>query len=566
MERNRSVAGQIIHNALLPLIIAGSLVLTSCSDGSSGSDSNQTVAVQSVQLSGTIFYEDKEYGAFGFNGNTNFKPVRFAVVDLVDANNRLVATTLTDEAGYYSLAGSGANMRIRVLAQTGAASGAIITIHDHDGNVYAISDQLDVEQSQHEIRISIDNDVAGAFNMLDVFTSSMGFVSQLTNKPLPNLNAFWQARSNRYGTYYCSSSYRSGSCPHGKGIYVLGGRSSGGDSDHYDDDVLFHEYAHYIEGAVGAQDSPGGVHYLTENDQDLRLTWSEGLGGFFPAAVKTWLTQQHPELLSTAAGLPATYFIDTYGSTAGISIDMANPNTLFCTWGQDCYVYSSSEVAVVKILIGLMNEFGMQAIWDTYANYMAKGTVLPATLETFWDGWMTQRAPASEELSAVQAVFNERQVFYQHDRFEMDNSVGMYRKLSVCDTGACDSETHYLYYDSFSGDRDLVAFDGIIGRNYFIETVELSNGADTYIRILDAAGNQVYDINGRVMVNDNRPGTVYCGTFDDPCRIHNDSDMLSSELNFIPATTGTYYVEVTTSPSRAAAAGRYGTYSLQISE
>ena len=319
---------------------------------------------------------------------------------------------------------------------------------------------------------------------------------------------------------------------------------------------------------VGAQDSPGGVHYLTENDQDLRLTWSEGLGGFFPAAVKTWLAQNRPELLSIAEDLPPTYFVDTYGSTAGISIDMADPNPLFCPWGQDCYVYSSSEVAVVKILIGLMNQFGMQAVWDTYANYMAKGAVLPATLETFWDGWLSQRAPGSEELSVLQTIFNERQVFYQQDSFEMDNSLGVFRKLSVCENAdsTCGAETHYLYHDIASGDKDLIAFDADTGRNYFIETVGLSNGADTFIRILDASGNLVFDINGQAMVNDNRPGTEYCGRYDNPCRIHNDDEMLSSELSFTPKTTGTYYVEVTSSSQRPAAAGRYGTYSLQITQ
>ncbi|WP_455199760.1 hypothetical protein, partial [Kaarinaea lacus] len=232
------------------------------------------------------------------------------------------------------------------------------------------------------------------------------------------------------------------------------------------------------------------------------------------------------------------------------------------------YIYSSSEVAVVKILIGLMNEFGMQAIWDTYANYMAKGTALPATLETFWDGWISQRAPDSEELAVLQTVFNDRKVFYQKDIFEMDNFLGVFRKLSVCDELVllCDAETHYLYHSNTSSDRDLVAFDAEKGRNYFIETVNLSNGADTYIRILDASGNPVFDTYGQLMVNDNRPGTEFCGRYDNPCRVHNDDEMLSSELSFIPEITGTYYVEVTSSSSRPAAAGRYGTYALQITE
>ena len=420
-------------------------------------------------------------------------------------------------------------------------------------------------QQQIDIDLNHDSDIVGAFNMLDVFTSSTQFVRQLSNSPMPALNAYWQNMNSSYGTYYCFGNRKSNSCPQGKGIYVLGGRSSGGDTDHYDDDVLFHEYAHYVEGMVGAQDSPGGVHYLTENDQDLRLTWSEGLGGFFPVAVKTWLAQNHPHLLSSAENLPTSYFIDTYGSYVGISINMNDPNTIFCPGGGDCYVYSSSEVAVAKILIGLMDEFGIQAIWDTYASYMSSGTALPATLETFWDGWMSQRVPAIDELTAVKNIFNEREVFYQEDSFEMDNQIGAFRKSSVCLDSLCDGETHYLYYQDLDNDRDLVAFDANKNMTYQIETVDLSNGADTYIRILDEVGDLVYDTYGMAMVNDNRPGTTFCGPYDNPCRVHNDNTMLSSKLSFSPVANGTYYIEVTTSSSKPAAAGRYGTYTLQIS-
>jgi hypothetical protein len=566
MGRNSKIIDKLAQCILVVML----LLLVACSGGSGGGNSpvGASGTAQALQVSGVVQFEDKEYGKYGFNGNTKYKPVRFAVVDLVDANNAIIDTTITDDAGGYQLTGFGVSPRVRVLAQTGSLAGAVIKIHNHSGSIYAVSHELNEADEPVEIKIDAQSDVAGAFNMLDVFASSSEFASQLTNTPMPDLNAYWQINSNSYGTYYCSSNYRGGSCPQGKGIYILGGRSDGGDSDHYDDDVLFHEFAHYIEGMVGAQDSPGGVHYLTENDQDLRLTWSEGLGGFFPAAVKSWMVENRPELLSISEELPPTYFVDTYGSTAGISIDMADPNKLFCPWGRDCYVYSSSEVAVVKILIGLMNEFGMQAIWDTYANYMAKGTVLPATLETFWDGWISQRAPGSEELTALQAVFNERKVFYQKDSFEMDNYLGVFRKLSVCDAQdwTCDAETHYIYHSSTTGDKDLVPFDVVQGKNYFIETVDLSNGADTYIRILDQWGNLAFDISGKAMANDNRPGTEFCGRYDNPCRVHNDGEMLSSELSFNPANSGTYYVEVTSSSHRPAAAGRYGTYALQISE
>jgi len=539
------------------------VALTACSGGGGGGAS-QTV---SVQLTGTIRYEDKEYDAYGFTGNTTFKPVRFAVVDLVNDDDSVVATTSTDEYGRYQLSGWAQNPRLRVLAQTNDTIGTTVSIRNYSGTLYAVSQLLDTSTGPVlDLDIEKTSAVAGAFNMMDVFTTAVQFVQQLSNKPMPALNAFWVDKNNKYGTYYCYSNLGTSSCPQGKGIYVLGGTSTGGDSDHYDDDVLYHEFAHYIEGMVGAQDSPGGTHYLTENDQDLRLTWSEGLGGFFPAAIKTWLSKTNPQLLSSAPGIAPTYFIDTYGWYVGIAMDFKNPNSAFCSYHLDCFIYSSNEVAVAKILIELMDRYGMQAVWDIYSNYMASSTPLPATLETFWDGWMAQRAPSSSERNNVSDIFSERQVNYKFDSFESDNDISYSHEMTVCETASCSGETHYIYYDSYNTDKDLTAFYAQKGKSYFVETYDLSNGADTYIRILDRFGNVTYSRSGDIMINDNRPGTVMCGTYDSVCRVHNDGLMLSSELTFTPITSGTYYVEVSSSSSRPKAAGRYGTYSLEISD
>lgn len=541
--------------------------LAACSNGEpSGERMN-------IEFSGAVHYEDKEYSTYGFTGNTNFKPVRHAVVELVDPSNHILDSTVTDESGRYELSGDGYDLRVRVLSQLDSSVGTTVSINDYSGDLYSATYKIDLAKlaeadNQVNIDIDVDADIAGAFNMLDVYTSAIQFIHELTPASMPELNVYWQNKDNRYGTYYCFTSRVSNSCPQGRGIYILGGRSSGGgDTDHFDDDVLLHEFAHYIENMVGAQDSPGGTHYLTENDQDLRLTWSEGLGGFFPAAVKTWLAENHPERLSTSPGLATTYFIDTYGSYVGISMDINNPSAYYC-WGgssNPCFSYSSSEIAVAKILIGVMNEFGSQAIWDVYSSYMATGTVLPATLETFWDGWISQRSPSADEYTGLKAVFNERHVYYQEDDFESDNYVGLYRKLDSCATDSCDGETHYLYHEELDGDKDLVAFDARPGRTYLVETMNLSNAADTYLRILDGDGNVVFDATGAIMANDNRPGTVFCGPYDNPCRIHNDDLMLSSELYFKPVKNGTYYAEVTSSPYRPVSSGRYGTYTLQIS-
>jgi hypothetical protein len=516
----------------------------------------------SASVSGTVQYEDREYSYNGFTGNNNYKSVRFAVVDLVDGFDKVVDSTVTDEQGRFELAGKGPNLYVRVISMTTQAAGSVIEVSNYSGAVYAVrQDVLGEGEVTLDFAISDQDRLAGAFNILDVYTNASLFVNEISNSALPSLKVHWQAASSRYGTYFCQSNYVGGACPQGKGIYLLGGSSAGGDTDEYDDDVLYHEYGHYLEAVYGAQDSPGGRHYLTDNDSDLRLAWSEGLGGFFPGAVKSWLAENDPERLSTHSGNSNTYFVDTVGSVAAISIDMANPSRTYCLWGTDCFVYSSSEVAVAKVLHGLRETFGMHAIWTVFSGYMPSGTVHPSTLESFWDGWVQQRAPSEQELTLLHGIFGDRQIFYQSDAYESDNDHEETRNVAVCDSENCSGELHYLYNQN---DIDLVSFDAQSGKSYFIETLDLSNGADTYIRILDEMQNVVVDQNGQVMINNDRPGTVYCYNYDNPCRIHNDDDMLSSSLVFSPSQNATYFLEVKTSPTKPAAAGRYGTYKLRI--
>lgn len=537
------------------------LMLAACSGGDS-----TPLPSMNVTVSGTVTYEDRSYGARGFTGDTAYKSLRYAVVDLVDAGGDIIASTATDDTGHYSLQGQGSGLYVRVLSQTTADAGTTISVNTFSGDAFAIAQSLK-EDADGEVAldfpISLNNSIAGVFNMLDVYTNASLFVASLSTVALPDMKVFWQSASSSYGTYFCPASYNGGPCPQGKGIYILGGSSSGGDTDEYDDDVLMHEYGHYVEMTLGVRDSPGGTHYLTDNDDDLRLAWSEGWGGFFPAALKSWLKAHHPERLSSIASLPTSYFVDTYGSMASISINMASPNAWFCPGGSDCFTYSTSEVSVAKVLSGLQQTFGMQAVWDVMSGYMAHGTALPATLETFWDGWLQQRAPGTEELQQLQDIFGERQVFYREDDYEADSSIGSARPLTVCAALPCAEQQHYLYRDNQTADSDLFAVTLNAGRRYVIETLDLSNGADTYLRLLDQYGNPVVNDSGQVLADDDRPGTSYCYPYDNPCRIHYDDTMLSSAISFTPSVSGTYYVEVKTSPDHPVGAGRYGTYSIR---
>ncbi|MDH5324563.1 MAG: hypothetical protein OEZ68_08305 [Gammaproteobacteria bacterium] len=540
------------------LFVFGFLLLSAC-----GED-EKTYTPLSVE--GQVRYEDKEYSSNGFTGERFLKPVRFARVELVSGNGRVLDRAVADENGFYSLRGGAEYMYVRVLAFAEAQTGSTIEVRNHSGELYAMRQSVDSaggDPVNLDMDITSDHLISGAFNILDVYLNATGYISGLSTQPMPPLRAFWQPQSNRYGTYFCSSSVQSSNCPQGAGVYLLGGYQSGGDTDEYDDDVLYHEFGHYLESALGILHSPGGRHYISENDSDIRLAWSEGFGGFMPGAVKSWLRQNDSDRLSIPPTLATSYFIDTSGSYAAISLDMAAPSTMFCSMGKDCFVYSTSEVSVAKILNQLDAQFGSRSWWDTVVTYMAANNRV-ATLETFWDGWMQHRFPGSDEMALVQGIFQDRQVFYIDDSFENDSTLPAANTVVVCEPEPCTTAVRTLYGVNGEVDMDLFRFDAVAGSSYTVETLGLSNGADTFIRILDANGNLVLGASGEPMQNNDRPGTVYCYPFDSPCRVHNDATMLSSVLTFQPLLSAPYWVQISTNPNRPAAAGRYGSYQFKI--
>lgn len=542
----------------ISLMLVTTLMLSACGEDNTGTP---------VTVQGTIQYEDKEYSASGFTGNTDFKPVRFAAVDLVDANGNVVGHTRSDEDGNYSVSGTSNYLYVRVLAQTDLQAGAPIQVKNYAGEIYAVKHAVVPQGNdplQLDLSISLSVPASGAFNILDVFTNGARYISQLSSNSLPELTAVWQPFSSRYGTYYCAKVYLSSSCPQGRGVYLLGGYQSGGDTDEYDDDVLYHEFGHYLEASLGILDSPGGRHYITDNDSDIRLAWSEGFGGFIPGAVKSWLKQYDPQKLSTPQSLSSSYFVDTSGSYAAISLDMGNPSARYCSYGRDCFVYSTSEVSVAKVLNQIDTVFGSQAWWEAVAGYLVSGTNEAATLETFWDGWLLQRSPDAQELAQLQTILEDRKIYYGADAYELDTLSNTTASIDVCVSSPCTSLNRNLY--GGVNEKDFVRFEAGMGNSYRVETFELSNGADTYIRILDQNYNLVYDNSGLAIQNNDRVGTVYCYPFDNPCRIHNDATMLSSSVVFTPSISGTYIIEIKTNPSRPSAAGRFGSYHLKVTE
>jgi len=546
------------ENGLVSAVADGSASIVATAYGVSG-QLIMTVNSSPVNISGIIRYQDREYSVQGGNRSKQiFKPVRFALVDLVSSEGRILQTVSTDNAGRFVFTPVISNpYTIRVIAKTDEQSGYAFEVNDLSGNLYAVTQTVDITNSTPDVQMDIDHGstAAAAFNILDVFVIGGQFVNTLVSDRVPALAAYWQPNNSR-GTYFCTNK-DSFYCQQGAGIYVYN-EGTFGDTDEFDDDVLWHEFGHFVAAHFSKDDSQGGCHLLSSNDLDLRLSWSEGWGDFFPAAIKSWLAvdEQRSQLLSVAEGISSTTYIDTAGNSALIAMDIA-------AVGNTTYIYASSEISIARILWDIVQEKGMQAVWDVFYHQLPS-TSTPINLEAFWDGWLVQHNPDLLELQAIENIFQGRQVFYAEDRYEFDNEMSNIRKI-----GLGREETHTLYQADGESDVDILAFDGYQGVSYTVEAFNLRNGADTYLKVLPPDDNNLTMNATVVMDNDDQFENAY-HTFDALCgesRVKNNASALSSKVTFVANSTGTYTVHVSTTPDPEPylSAGRYGGYTIKIS-
>ena len=541
----------IVRKAAIYLILfSGLLLLGNCSPGSDGPASDVAacgeISGEPVDISGIVSYEDKEYDKNGFTGRSDyFKAVRFAKIQVVDStDDAVLAEGVTGSTGDYSMQFTPkcASVYVKVIASTDMAGepevevrktksgdlhffrGSDIDLGGYSTLEYDISVLSDM--SNVDEPVLSDNSTAGAFNILDMMTIGGEFTGTFSGEVPPLLNAYWEKEEQTPGgtSYYCTG-LDTLSCPRGEGIYVLGG---GGDTDEYDDDVLLHEYGHFAAAKKSRDDSPGGPHALTDNDLDLRLAWSEGWGDFFPAAVKVWLNENNPEYLSLSQSLDLSMYVDT--STSVFWFDIAAPSSAM--------VSSANEVAVANVLWKTMNGFenGTRHVWDVFSDYIPDVTT-PVNLEAFWDGWLFLKTPTAGGRALLDAYFLDREINYFKDNFEPDSEIAGAGSHLI--NG---SEDHTFYRDDLAAnDIDYISFDVTAGQDYTVQTYNLTNGADTYIRVLESDGSLI-------VLNDDsgEPG------------------QLKSKASFTSPISGTLYVEVSTSPNKSDASGNYGSYSISV--
>ncbi len=532
--------------------------------------SSQQMADILINISGKIRYEDRLYNQRGFYG-TRFRPVRNALVDAVDEEGNVLRTTETDNNGNYTFIDiKDTVISISVRAESNDDNGQIY-INNQGGRLYAVSETIDktILPAVVNIDISADHPVGGAFNMLDVFSYAMEYAKSLADqdKVFNELNVYWSKSDGRYGTYMCNA-YDQGSCRNGAGIYVLGGVN---DTDEYDDDVLLHEFGHYLEYVYGLDSSPGGQHDFWDNQLDLRLSWSEGWGNYISIAIRTWMKESYPYALSASQAFTESIsaYLDTNGSVSGVAVyfDFINLDTTLCG-ATDCFVYATNETAVTNVLYKISGETnGKQSLWDIVTLSMSNATT-PHNLELFWDYLL----PANRNISPALLLnyFTQRKINYYADSQEPDNDA---LNLSVIDCATVElcinNEFHTLYNNVGEFDMDWVAVNLQAGQQYSFETNNLTNGADTYLKLFeDLNGNPIAEDDDRENTSGNATALDCTGSGADLVCPHNGSNF-SSQIIYTPANTGVVYLQVSVpdgiyDDASFNMVGRYGGYELTV--
>ena len=479
--------------------------------------------------SGTFRYIDREFDQTGFTGVEPSLPIRFATVQVRDANanggNALLATGSTDASGNFSIAVTDSKTRtvlVRVLTNSTAIATLFLKVENViiPKNPYAVS-SANVPNHSPSTNVNFGTITAaiGAggepFNIYDVALRSVDYFAALNGARPGSTNLFtleWQSNSGNVVSTYD---------PANKRVHV-------GDPSAYNDTVIQHETGHYAYHLVSGNDNPGGVHHLTDCNQDIRLAYDEGRATWFGQSVRRFYGLFRPDLYVKTTGAPGPGNLDFY-----FNVESETP--YYCDGG-------ASEVAVYAALWDINDGTGTADgspgvdddtlarpdadNWDVDKNYVISAA--NRSIEDFWDGWFTRGKGFK---SSMEATFDLTNIEFFQDSSEPNDTSG-----TAMPNAGNGSTVHLTYFSDPNGDgigqadNDFFSFSATGGNPYTIETLNPWGDANTSLELLASNGSTVLATG-------------------------------SSLINYTPSSSGTLYVR----SFHTADFGIYGSYDLKIS-
>lgn len=359
------------------------------------------VPIFAVTVSGLIQYENRPYNEIG-NGSDfpELKPVRFADFEIIRASDNFVlASGETNADGTYEATFDATNndqIVLKCYAYQENYNYNIKVIDSQSNKQFASSANTQIIGSNIFLNLNItEADNAGAFNILDTVIRGSDKVKELNSSVPPLISVIWERGINS-GTGYANNTI------------VLNGSSD--DPDEYDDSVILHEYGHFVADKYSYDHSPGGGHQSIDENQDIRLSWSEGWATYFGG-----LTRNNSKYVDirydkdTKIQITGWHDIENLDSNAGSLSSFAQ--------GQD------TEVSVSSILwdiydstddTGDILSLGAQSIWDVFSQFKP---FYDCVFEDFYRDFFANSLNEAYRVQ-VNNILAERKLFYSTPLFK----------------------------------------------------------------------------------------------------------------------------------------------------
>ncbi len=461
-------------------------------------------AAQDFSVSGSFLYADKDWGWSGWTGAQPERPVRRADVRVLDAvTGRVLGRGLTDGAGGFDVACKAGGQSVRDLVVRVDASNRFrgpadppmprLCVLDAQGARWSAATPVFTGHDSAQdldagtttvLPVDASGSDGNAFNAYDMAVAAWEWLALRTDaQPRGPLRLQW---------------------PSWSGSWALGRTAHVADDDGYDDAVILHELGHLVHNAWSDSDSPGGLHWFGDSDQDPRLAFSEGWATAFAGAVLEGLGQLPAYMdcdgAATAGGADlrldletlAPYALSAEGSADEVAVacavfDILDAGPAAGPGADDDAFTAGQDVA---------GSDALHAWWSVFTGPVARAR--RGTLNSVWDGW-AQDFPDGAGHDPLRAVFDDFGLRFWNDASEPDNIPEL---ASVIVPGAFGAE-HTLYWSEFepaangTGDQDWFTVALQAGQVVSIETrypggaSDARTQADTQLAVFDPQGRRV---------------------------------------------------------------------------
>jgi hypothetical protein len=344
--------------------------------------------------------------------------VKGTTVELINESKEVIATTITDDDGYYQFDNAPESTSVSVVVKaeikkarasdnTGPEYNFAVRDNTSTTNprkMYQVSTPYfttlaegGADNTQQDIVakvgfndngdvVSEDQRESAPFAILRTMKSGADELEKINpNISMPELNIYWSGKNigssgdkklGQIGTSHYSSQ---GLLP---GLYILGKADS--DTDEFDQGVIGHEFGHFLQDQLSYSDSPGGDHGDNEY-KDASLAYGEGYGTAIGG------------LLSGSQ-----YYCDVSGSqqSGGFCWDLKNKNLDSDLVG----FYSESSIVTLMYGIGTLPGKGISEFFDSVTKI--KSGMHSATIYPFLNYYLESNPDVASEVATLMAEHN----------------------------------------------------------------------------------------------------------------------------------------------------------------